>query len=219
MSAIHSTAGAETREKLVTAATRVFAEHTIESASLLDIARQAGQRNRGAVHYHFGSRNGLLLAVMEQYVEQLATRQSAMIKAAEVLDGDDLKPVLETIVRPITELADLGWRGRCYVVVLAELVEQDPNSLDPEVSTMLYRTGGAAGFALMRERMPELPDDVAIERVSLAATFVLRAVADRARTIERGDAGRRPQLEQERFITNLVEMATAMLEAPHQPTP
>ncbi len=53
-----ASSGAETRERLLVAATRAFAEHGVANASLLDITRQAGQRNRGAVHYHFGSREG-----------------------------------------------------------------------------------------------------------------------------------------------------------------
>jgi AcrR family transcriptional regulator len=32
--------------------------------ALIDITRRAGQRNRGALHYHFGSRNGVLCAVL-----------------------------------------------------------------------------------------------------------------------------------------------------------
>lgn len=42
------------------------------TASLVDITRRAGQRNRGAVHYHFGSRDGLIVAVIDQHAAFLA---------------------------------------------------------------------------------------------------------------------------------------------------
>jgi AcrR family transcriptional regulator len=45
-----------TRKGLVDAATREFAEQGVFAASLIEITRRAGRRNRGAVHYHFGSR-------------------------------------------------------------------------------------------------------------------------------------------------------------------
>ena len=45
-----------------------------------------------------------------------------------------MKSVIEAIVRPATELAASGWRGRCFLVILAELVEEDPGSLDADVS-------------------------------------------------------------------------------------
>ena len=48
----------KTREKLIDEAARAFAEHGVYGASLIDITRRAGQRNRGALHYHFGSRDG-----------------------------------------------------------------------------------------------------------------------------------------------------------------
>ena len=69
----------ETRQRLIEAATRGFAEQGVHSASLLEITRQAGQRNRGAVHYHFGSREGMLVAVLEQHVDMLATREKELL--------------------------------------------------------------------------------------------------------------------------------------------
>ena len=213
-----TSAGAETRARLIDAATRAFAEHGVENASLLDIARQTGQRNRGAVHYHFGSRQGLIVAVLEQFASELSARQTEMVQAVERAEGDDLAPVLETIIRPVTEIAALGWRGRCYILVVAEVVEMDPDTLDRDIATALFSTGGVTGFGLMRERMPQVAEDLMTERISLAASFMLRAVADRARTMER-DAGRRPQLAEERFITNLVAMTAGMLSAPVRDIP
>ena len=51
-------------------------------ASLLEITRQAGQRNRGAVHYHFGSRTGMLVAVLEQHLDVLAARERELLTIA-----------------------------------------------------------------------------------------------------------------------------------------
>ena len=41
--------GSGTREQLIDAAARAFAEQGIGAASLVEITRRAGQRNRGAV--------------------------------------------------------------------------------------------------------------------------------------------------------------------------
>src|SRR5205085_1882241 len=45
-----------TRDKLVDAAARLFAERGIDNVSINEIVRAAGQRNASAVHYHFGNR-------------------------------------------------------------------------------------------------------------------------------------------------------------------
>jgi AcrR family transcriptional regulator len=203
-----------TREKLIDEAARAFATHGVYGASLIDITRRAGQKNRGALHYHFGSRAGVLSAVLERHVDFLARREGELLEIALARPDDDVKSVIEAIVRPATELAASGWRGRCFLVILAELVEEDPGSLDADVSAALERTGGYAVYDLLATRMADVNDEVRAERFALATGFILRAVADRARV--RGRRGRRgrPQLEHEAFVENLVAMLAAAMSAP-----
>jgi AcrR family transcriptional regulator len=205
---------AATRSKLIDAATRSFAEQGVFSASLIDITRQAGQRNRGALHYHFGSRTGVLCAVLERHVEFLARREGDLLEVAMAAPDDDVRSVVEAIVRPAAELAESGWRGRCFLLILAELVGEDPASLGEEVSAVLAQTGGPAVYSLLEQRMGAFAPEVRTERFSLVTAFVLRAVADRARAL--GDRRRtgRPQLDYETFVENLVAMVAAAIAAP-----
>jgi len=201
-----------TRQRLLDAATRVFAEQGVETASLLEVARRAGQRNRGAVHYHFGSRTGLLVAVLEQYAGFLAEREGELLAQAERAPETDLASVVEAVVRPAVELAETGWRGRCYLVVVAELAESDQAAMDADVAAALARTGGYAVYDLLTRRMPSLPEPLLTERLSLLTGFILRSVADRARSVERGHG--RAQLETGTFTANLVALAAGMAAAP-----
>jgi AcrR family transcriptional regulator len=203
-----------TRQKLLDAAARSFAKDGVFGASLIDITRQAGQRNRGALHYHFGSRMGVLCAVLEQHTEFLAAREGALLEIAVRAGDDDLASVVEAVVRPAAELANAGWRGRCFLMIVAELVGEDPASLGPDVNDVLARTGGHAVYALMEHRMGLLTDELRTERLALATRFVLHSVADRARALGlRRPTGRR-QLDHEAFVTNLVAMVAAALSAP-----
>ena len=203
-----------TREKLVDEAARAFAAHGVYGASLIDITRRAGQRNRGALHYHFGSRTGVLCAVLERHVDFLARREGELLEIALAAPTGDVKSVVEAIVRPATELAESGWRGRCFLVILAELVEEDPSDLDADVSDALTRTGGYEVYALLAERMADVNAEVRNERFALATGFILRAVADRARVLGRRGRRGRPQLEHEAFVQNLVAMVAAAMSAP-----
>jgi AcrR family transcriptional regulator len=202
----------DTRQRLIDAATREFAAHGVHAASLLEVTRQAGQRNRGAVHYHFGSREGMLVAVLEQQVDFLAAREKELLAIAKERPDDDIESVVQAFVRPAVELGDLGWQGRCYLVILGELVEEDRDKVDPQVVEVLERTGGPEAFDLLRSRTPPMPDELRAERLSLVTGFILRAVADRARARERETS--RAQLETELFIANLVAMVRGMLTAP-----
>lgn len=205
----------DTRQLLIDAACRAFAEHGVHKASLLEITRQAGQRNRGAVHYHFGSREGMLAAVLEQHADFVGQRELELLAVAREKPDDDVASVLEALVRPVTELSETGWRGRCYIVIVGELVQQDITPLGPEVEAALARTGGYELFALLRERIAPMAMDEALEneRLALTTNFVLRSVADRARTGDLPPSGRE-ELPTERFVRNLLRMATAMLTAP-----
>jgi AcrR family transcriptional regulator len=204
----------KTREKLIDEAARAFAEHGVYGASLIDITRRAGQRNRGALHYHFGSRLGVLCAVLERHVDFLARREGELLEIALTKPDDDVKSVVEAIVRPATELAQSGWRGRCFLMILAELVEEDPAVLDPAVADALARTGGYAVYDLLAARMAPVPLEVRNERFALATAFILRAVADRARVLGRRGGKGRPQLEHDAFVANLVTMVAAGMSVP-----
>jgi AcrR family transcriptional regulator len=205
-------AGSITRQKLVDAATRSFAENGVTNASLLEIARQAGQRNRGAVHYHFGSREGLLVAVLAQYAGALHEQHTAMLAA--LTPDDDLVTLITRLLRPGADLAEDGWRGRCFLLVLDDLTSQDPATLEPQVREVLEETGGQPVYDQLAARMPELPDALEAERLALFTSFVLGALADRARALEHAVDGSRPPLDSEEFTANLAVMAASMLSAP-----
>jgi AcrR family transcriptional regulator len=202
-----------TREKLLDAATRSFAENGIYNASLIDITRQAGQRNRSALTYHFGSRDGVLCAVLERHVDFLFRREHELLRVARDKPHDPAA-VIEAIVRPAAELAESGWRGRCCLLIVAEIAGIDSTQRSLELMTVLERTGGYAVYAELTARMASLPDDLRDERFALMTTFVLRSIADRARALARRKDHGRPQLEYELFVRNLVAMATAMVAAP-----
>jgi AcrR family transcriptional regulator len=202
----------ETRRLLVEAATEAFAEHGVFAASLVEITRRAGQRNRGAVHYHFGDRDGLLVAVLERYAPFLAQREGELLAIARETPDDDLEAVLEAIVRPATELAETGPSGRHYLVIVGQLIAEY-HRVTPEVAAALNRTGGVPVYELLDQRMPSLGPALHQERVAQVTGFILRSVADRARAVQSGTPGR-AQLPTEPFVRNLVAMSAGALTAP-----
>lgn len=54
------------KQRLLDEAERAFGRDGIAGASLREIAERAGHRNRSAVQYHFGGRDGLVLAVLRR---------------------------------------------------------------------------------------------------------------------------------------------------------
>src|SRR5215469_11626488 len=71
----------ETSEELLNAAERLFAERGVENVALTEIVIAACQRNRSAVHYHFGSRDGVLTAVLNRRLQSINARREAALDA------------------------------------------------------------------------------------------------------------------------------------------
>src|SRR5262245_60079777 len=85
--------GAETRARLVRAATEAFAEDGVRETSLTSIAAKAGVSRQGLLHY-FPSKDDLLRAVLEQRDED-----DAAIIPKVVEQAHDLPSALLAIMR------------------------------------------------------------------------------------------------------------------------
>jgi AcrR family transcriptional regulator len=195
-----------TRDRLLDAAAHEFAEHGVWNASLIEVTRRAGQRNRAALRYHFGTREQVLCAVLERHVAFLAQREGELLAKARRTPDDDVGAVVEAIVRPAAELAASGWRGRACLLIVAELAGEDPARFSPELESVLARTGGNEVYAVLEQRMPPLPREIVDERNSLITSFILHAVADRERARARTGRPSRHVLDDEAFVENLVLM-------------
>lgn len=89
------------RERILLVAERLIAERGL-GVPLRDIAVEAGQRNNSAVHYHFGSRDALVQAIVERRMEVLEKRQIELLSAYERRHAaDDVRGLVEVLVRPM----------------------------------------------------------------------------------------------------------------------
>ena len=199
-----------TRDKLIDAAARLFAERGIEAVSLAEIVRESGQRNTSAVQYHFGGRDDLLLAILERYVPVLRARRMELLAVAES-EGSDARAAAESIVRPVTELAQRGWRERAYLQIGSELTGTLDRAPRP-IRNVLRQTAGYEAMALLATRCPPLSDEILTERSRLMYPFIGRAAADRARRLDQ--RGAKEVLADDRFVDNLVDMLLGAMTAP-----
>ncbi len=216
MSAAMEAVAGTTRDKLLDTATRLLAERGVFDASLAEIVREAGQRNVSAVHYHFGSRDQLLLAVLEPQVEVLRRRRVELLSLAGAAPAGDLRPLAEVIVRPLVELAQQGWRERAWMKIGMELADHF-DRVPAEIRSLLDSAGGTEAMGLLEARCPPLPAGVWELRQSLCIGMVSRAARDRAVLLDEvasGATAAAPSLDEEAFVANLVAMFLGALTVP-----
>jgi AcrR family transcriptional regulator len=84
-----------TRARLLEAATDLFAQHGIDGVSVDAVAAAAG-RTSGAVYDHFGSKHGLLLALLDDWSGALVAVVTAQFEMSENI-SDRLGAVWENV--------------------------------------------------------------------------------------------------------------------------
>ncbi|MEV5973214.1 helix-turn-helix domain-containing protein [Streptomyces sp. NPDC051921] len=200
------TSGPETREKLIRAAEEVFAAKGVDGAQLRDIVSLAGQGNPSAVQYHFGSRAGLLDAVMAGRQERTEQVLAPLLDAA----ADDTHDLIGALVTAeATELR--SDRGRRCLRISAQLSHESGVRTRTPHPTL----AGTCYWRLI-ERIEGclaangLPGPLRLERLDLALTVVGAAMADRARQYLDGTE---PLTDEALFLADLVETTTALLRA------
>ncbi|HEX7132068.1 MAG TPA: helix-turn-helix domain-containing protein [Iamia sp.] len=191
---------ADTRDRLVAAASRLFAERGVDVVSLREIGREAEARNATALQYHFGDKPGLVRAVLAPHHRDVETARHALLDAAEDGGPLDLPVLASALVRPLAGRLALAPE---YLQILADLV----NRPRPAISTAsledpadsMYRWRALAADVLA-------PEAVALHRRFAAYRFTVGELAQRARTgPHRGDR---------LFTSDLVDMVAALLGAP-----
>lgn len=120
-----NTSGETTRVMLMTVAERLFAARGIEAVTLREIQEAAGQSNTSVIRYHFGSRDGLIRAIIAFRQQTVgAVRQDLLARMHDEGRQADPRAVVWLLARP---LADSINAGEMYAPFLARLAD-DPRA-------------------------------------------------------------------------------------------
>jgi AcrR family transcriptional regulator len=112
---------AATRLILLRTAEKLFAERGVDAPSLREISVEAGQANNSAVAYHFGSREGLIDAILERHSFPIQARYDAQLDLLERQQRVDLRALVETLVLPIVAKLDDPDGGWEFLSISAQL--------------------------------------------------------------------------------------------------
>jgi AcrR family transcriptional regulator len=183
------------RRQILDAALGLFARNGISGTSLREIRLAANQGNAGALHYHFGDKDGLLRALLERELPLLVERRKALL-----VEVSDLRSVAAVFVLPFAQLATGTDHEREVVQLLSQLHDDVSLSIE-DIVDLIGDTGTGDAYALLRERVAGVSDEVLAERVRVGINSFLHAAAIWARGERRAH-----QVSDDLFCSNLVDM-------------
>ena len=199
-----------TREQLLDTAEKLFLAHGLDDVSLRTIVREAGQRNQSALQYHFGSRDGLIAAILNRRMQQLEARRSVLVTEAL---GKNPNPELREVCAVLAGAPFLLCREQKS---FREFLGQFGQQLLASDRDILFAVEDRAALpsltamrAVLRQHLEHLQPELLLLRVENTYSLSLLAISRRAR---RGGSfrGRRAEL----FFNNLVDQVAAMLATP-----
>ena len=178
-----------TREAILTAAERLFAEHGVFAVSNRQVSEAAGQGNNAAVGYHFGTKTDLVRAIEHKHaipVEKLrAERVAGLEHRANLGPNAELRDWAECLVLPLTDhLTAMGnptWYARFAAQVMADPAYQQTVTRDAlTLPTLITVLEG------INRCLPDLPGHVRIERNMMARNLLMHTCAEYERALAEG---------------------------------
>lgn len=202
----------ETRELILTAAERLFAEHGVLAVSNRQVSEAAGQGNNTAVGYHFGTKADLVRAILHKHAESIEQVRRRML--ADIGDDPQLRDWVACLVQPATEhLAALGaptWYARFGAQVMT-----DPVLRQIVVDEALSEPSLRQVLDGLNRSLPTLPAEVRAERGEMARHVIVHTNAERERALAEGTLTPRPTWQD--TATGLTDAIVGLFQAPVTP--
>lgn len=193
--------GSVARQKLITAAERLFADSGIDAVSLRQINIAANQKNSSAAHYHFGSKETLILAIYGARMESVNERRLRALEQLKNNRQHDVRALVQIIVQPIVDEIDADDSGSAYIGFMAQAVGHPQLDLATlwrqEHSDALIKV-----LELLQTALPNLPEPLFGQRFGLAFEQIVHSLADREKL---RDSDAEFQVHADLFVSNLID--------------
>jgi AcrR family transcriptional regulator len=191
-----------TKEQIVLAAERLFAERGYEGVSLREIGAAAGSSNNSAVQYHFGSKEQLVVAIFENRLNYIDDRRSILTAQ---LEPHDIRSWVECYILPLLEQGEID--GSHYMSFIAavehqvSIFEHLPGRFRSRTKSFRDEVGAL---------MTEVPEPLRSHRILQVVRFSVHAASAR----ERAKAQNFAVLPFAVHVADLLDGLAGFLQAP-----
>ena len=131
---------ADAKKRLLEAAEHLFARNGVHGTRVRDLNALANQRNSSSLHYHFGSREGLLQAIVERHSGPINADRVARL--ATLQEPDCLRDLVTVIIAPLAEELSSS-SGRDYLRIVPQTADGPPAPTPPAALVMAMQRADA----------------------------------------------------------------------------
>lgn len=209
-----------TREKILNAAEKLFADNGFNGTSLRDITESA-KVNLAAVNYHFGDKESLYTEVVRRRIRPINATRLARLDQALSLAADEPPPlelVVDILVRPIFEVHQDPSRGGHHIVRIIARTLTDPLPFMGELLTVEFQAVIGRFSQAVRRSVGHLSPEEFMWRMS----FVVGAMQHTLATLHQMGALTRgicKNNDYEGALGHFVASAVAIFTAPARSLP
>jgi len=150
----NDTRGDSTRTRILDSAEHLFSECGVNGVSLRTIVAHAGV-NTAAVHYHFGSKYGLLEAVFARRIVPIAKERLDLL--AKCHQNPSLPPLLHQIIAAFLEPGMTGRHGGATFARLRARLAADASEETRSLLVQYFDDSSGQFLKALAKALPNLP--------------------------------------------------------------
>ncbi len=216
---------ADPKGKILDAAEQLFADNGFAASSVRAIT-SAAEVNLAALHYHFGSKEGLVEAVFARRIGPLNRERLEKLQAVEdrfPSSPPSVESILEAFFGPPLRLvADPSGRGEIFVRLMGRAYSE-PGDFFDEIVARHYSQPFSRFLKALGRALPQLPAEQLFLRTHFLIGMLAHTLSHTLRIIRKRAQGDSipidprvvpERLDVEQTIRALVSFGTAGLESP-----
>ncbi|MCB1211125.1 MAG: TetR family transcriptional regulator [Verrucomicrobiales bacterium] len=166
-----------TKDRILEAAEELYALHGFDAVSVRDVTHKAGV-NVAAVSYHFGSREGLIQAVLDRSIAPVVKERLRLLDAVEAADQPPtVTAVLDALIRPLVIQVRRSELSQALFVKLAGRCMSDGLSQMPSECKLTIRAMVGRFVDALHRALPNVPKDILARRLHFCHGALMETLA------------------------------------------